>query len=64
MPTSEPDHTQHEDDAPQILDPVRATEPTSEDEEPTLLERLVTGPGAVSGGPAGPANQSGGTPAP
>ena len=49
-----------------ILDPVAASEPVAdtEQDEDSWVTRLVTGPGAVSGGPAGPASQTGGTPGP
>ena len=57
MSSTEPEHTP--------LDPVSATEPTEmpEKKRPWWM-RILKGTGAVSAGPAGPAQQSGGTPAP
>ncbi len=70
MAHREPDHEQHENTPDEsteagILDPVAASEPAEPDEQSeSWVTRLVTGPGAVSGGPAGPAQQTGGTPGP
>lgn len=70
MTHSEPDPVEREngpanqDEESSILDPVRATEPENPEQEPSTFEKLVSGPGAISGGAAGPAQQTGGTPAP
>lgn len=62
----EHESTPEEHGGPEVLDPVAASEPVAdtEQDEDSWVTRLVTGPGAVSGGNAGPASQTGGTPGP
>lgn len=62
---NEHEHTPEEATEASILDPVAASEPEApQEQDESWVTRLVTGPGAVSAGNAGPASQTGGTPGP